>query len=353
MQKSTIEEESINILFLLKYNIDQASSRVRGFQIAKELGKEGINCKIIYGYSKCKYLYIISSIYKYDVIFFQKRYSRIDLIINRIARNMNKITIFDIDDYPSGFELDKTKESKAIKMIKLSSFVLTGSHNLMNFVKIYNKHVYLLPSSVNLKYYRLKKEKKQNYITLGWIGNGIVYKKDLMILLKPIKKLSRKYKMQLIIIGALNQDEIHKNFKKLKNTRVRIIDSINWSNLDILFSAICNFDIGLYPLLNTKFNQYKCGYKAIQYMATGIPVVASPVAENTYIINDEVDGFLVSNEYEWIEKISFLIINEENRKMMGFAARKKIKKKYTTEIISKRLLKIIKRHRNDKHKFII
>lgn len=88
-------------------------------------------------------------------------------------------------------------------------------------------------------------------------------------------------------------------------------------------------------------------------MATGIPVVASPVAENTYIINDEVDGFLVSNEYEWIEKVSFLIINEENRKMMGFAARKKIKKKYTAEIISKRLLKIIKRHRNDKHKFII
>lgn len=57
--------------------------------------------------------------------------------------------------------------------------------------------------------------------------------------------------MQLIIIGALNQDEIHKNFKKLKNIRVRIIDSINWSNLDILFSAICNFDIRLYPLLNT------------------------------------------------------------------------------------------------------
>jgi len=327
-------------LFFLRYSHDQASSRVRGLYITEELKRRGIGCKIIYGYDKKMYLSFLSGLITYDIVYFQKRYSKNDIRLNRIARVVGKKTVFDMDDAPSEVNLNPGVEEQAGQMMKYSSAVIVGSHKLRDFAQNFNNHVYIIPTSINLNYYKPKKETKNHVLMLGWIGNGIAYKKDLLMLIRPIEAIGEKYNIKLAIIGALEQEEIHQGFGKMKNVVVKIIDSINWADPTAVPSAISDFDVGLYPLLDNKYNQYKCGFKALEYMAMEIPVVASPVGENRIIVENGKNGFLASNEKEWEEKLSYLIENGSVRKRMGKMGRENIKKNYSLEICVSKLIKV-------------
>jgi len=110
-------------LFFLKYSRKQASSRVRGFYVAEELKRKGIDCAVIHGYGKNVYLRFLLNLMKYDIIYFQKRYSEIDLKLNKLSRLMGRKTIFDIDDAPSGVSLNPEAEKRAIEMMKNCCFV--------------------------------------------------------------------------------------------------------------------------------------------------------------------------------------------------------------------------------------
>ena len=311
--------------------------------MAEELKRSDINCDLVYGYGKRVYATFLLKLMRHDIIYFQKRYSGIDIKLNKFARLFGKKTIFDIDDAPGGTKLSIKAEKQAIEMIKTSSAVIVGSHKLREFAQNFNKHVYLVPSSINLSYYRPNQKKKnENNIVLGWIGNGINYKNDLQLLIKTLKKLAQKHNhLRLVLVGALDQKEIHQKFNAIKNIRVEIVDSIEWANPMTIPAAISNFDIGLYPLLDNEYNRYKCGFKALEYMGMGIPVVASPIGENKFIIENGKDGFLASSEKEWEESISYLIRNENTRKKMGKKGKNKIEINYSIEVCSDKLRKII------------
>jgi len=335
----------MKVLFFLRYSRDQASSRMRGFYVAEELEKRGINCHVIYGSSRKVYLNFLSKLTKYDFVYFQKRYSWIDIKLNKFARLMGKKTIFDIDDAPSGTTLNSEVEERAIEMMRNSSAVVVGSHKLRDFAQNFNDQSYVVHTPINLNYYKPSNKpsraKDSNYITLGWIGNGINYKNDLLMLIKPIEKIGEKYDIKLTIVGALGQKEIYQGFSKLENVEVEIIDSIGWANPIEIPSVISSFDIGLYPLLDNKYNQYKCGGKALEYMATEVPPIASPVGENKFIIEHGSDGFLASNEKEWEQYLTYLVENEALRKRMGKVGRKKVEENYSLEICASKILKIL------------
>ena len=334
----------MRVLFFFWYSRDQASSRVRGFYIAEVLREKGVHCDILYGYSRRTYNEFITKLPKYDIIYFQKRYSKIDIKLNKFARLLGKKTIFDLDDAPGGRKLGVDGENRAIEMIMLSSVTIVGSHKLANFARHFSNRVYIIPTPINLRYYKPKRKTgERDYITLGWIGNGIDYKKDIQILIRPLEKIGKRYDIKLNIIGALGQAEIYQSFSKMKEVIVEIIDSINWADPLAVPLAISNFDVGLYPLLNNRYNQYKCGFKALEYMAMEVPVIASPVGENVFIIENEKDGFLASNEKEWEERLSYLIENYNIRKKIGKRGRRKIEKNYSTEVYANKLIKIFEK----------
>ena len=333
-----------NPLFFLKYSRDQASSRVRGFYMVEELERRGLNCGLVYGFGKRIYIEFLLKLMSYNIIYFQKRYSEIDVKLNKLARLVGKKTIFDIDDAPFGVSLNYKVGEQATMMMKASSSVVVGSHKLRDFVRNFNNHVYLIPSSINLNYYKTKKENKgNNYTTLGWIGNGINYKQDLLMLIRPLEKIGRKYNIKLIIVGAFGQKEIHEGFSRMKNVVVEIVDSINWENPIATPSVISNFDIGLYPLLDKEYNQYKCGFKALEYMAMGIPVVASPIGENKFMVENGKDGFLALNEDDWEKSISYLIENKSIQEKMGKRGRSKVETDYSLEVCASKLINVFKK----------
>jgi len=333
----------MKILFFIRYSRDQASSRVRGFYVVDEFRKKGITCDVLCGSGARQSLFFLLKVVRYDIIYFQKKYSRMDLLLNKMARFMGKKTFFDIDDAPGGVALNHRAEKYAIEMIKISSAVIVGSHKLMDFAKKFNKQTFVLSTPINLQYYQPKRNRKnQDYITIGWIGNGINYKNDLLTLVAPLEKLGKKYNIKVVIIGVLEQKEIYQNFGKMKNCAVELVDSINWADPVTIPSAISNFDIGLYPLVDNEYNQYKCGFKALEYMAMKIPVLASPVGENTFVIANKKDGFLASSEKMWTDILSYLIENESLREQLGTEGRIKIKKNYSTKIYTEKLIEIFK-----------
>jgi len=73
------------------------------------------------------------------------------------------------------------------------------------------------------------------------------------------------------------------------------VDNQSWS-LDREVELFNTCDVGVYPLADDEWSKGKCGFKAIQFMACGVPVVAAAVGVNREIIQDGVNGFLASTD---------------------------------------------------------
>ena len=101
------------------------------------------------------------------------------------------------------------------------------------------------------------------------------------------------------------------------------------SNIEI--PTLQRMDIGLYPLPNDEWVKGKSGLKALQYMAMGLPVVASNLGCNERVIENNVSGLLVNDMNEWYKSISNLIEKNELRRLLGQNARLRVEKYFSIE----------------------
>ena len=95
------------------------------------------------------------------------------------------------------------------------------------------------------------------------------------------------------------------------------------------------------PLPETPFAEGKCGYKLIQYMACGVPVVASPIGTNRKIVAHGASGFLANTQEEWVEAIGCLLSNRKLRAQMGSQGRCVVENHYSLDVAGPELLRIL------------
>ena len=146
-----------------------------------------------------------------------------------------------------------------------------------------------------------------------------------------MQQLSKKYDFVLKIFGA--GETINIPGVKVENYDWHLEKEVEY------FQFI---DIGIYPLIDTLWVRGKAGFKAIQYMAVGVPVVASLIGMNKEIIKDGVNGYLARTEKEWIEKISKLMEDSNLRKKIGLEGRKTVEEKFSVKANVHTYLDIIK-----------
>ncbi len=100
-------------------------------------------------------------------------------------------------------------------------------------------------------------------------------------------------------------------------------------------------DIGLYPLWDDQWSRGKCGYKALQFMASGVPVVASGVGMNTEIIRHRANGILARTEEDWVRQLGELLEDPGLRRRLGSAGRETIEEQYSLDRLTPRFLEAV------------
>lgn len=319
-----------------------ASSRVRGFWIVEELEKMGCVCTLRWRNSKLGLIVLLFEILRQDVIVFQKTYSRYHRWLMVYARFMGKSVYLDIDDAPSRVNSKKTIQNFE-SMALTAHGVFVGSQKLYDYVIEFGGNAHLLPTGVKLENYAvIDRCTDSKPICIGWIGNGPHYQEDLVGILKgPLSTLAEKHDIRLKIVGARGCTFIYDGLGNIEGLPVEFVDNLKWDDSQAIMREIIEFDIGVYPLLSSEFNEYKCGFKALEYMAIGVPIVASRNSANTGIISDGVDGFFASDEAMWASRLEMLIQNPGLRAKMGRVGRVKVESEYDIPIVARRLLQIL------------
>ena len=91
-------------------------------------------------------------------------------------------------------------------------------------------------------------------------------------------------------------------------------------------------DVGVYPLADDEWSKGKCGFKAIEFMACGVPVIAAAVGVNRTIVEDGTNGFLASTEDEWVDKLSRLLSDAALRRRFAAAGRRTVEDGYSLRV---------------------
>ncbi|HAX61176.1 MAG TPA: hypothetical protein DCX95_01255 [Elusimicrobia bacterium] len=274
---------------------------------------------------------VLASI-RYDIVFLQRDlYSIRQPMLEKLLSILNKNIIFDFDD-----AIFLQNRKKIARIIQLSKHVIVGNSYLEKFAKTFTNNVTVIPTVIDTSKYHLRHENTSEQVIIGYVGSS-----STLNYLSNIKNcllyLTKKYNNIQIRILSI--------FTGTKFTFIENSVYIEWTPENEI-SEISRFDIGLMPLDDNEWTRGKCGAKILQYMAGGIPTVASPVGVNSEIIQDGFNGFLASTDEIWIKKLSILIENRELRKQMGIAGRKTVEEKYSVEVNFPKLIEVLKKVEN-------
>ncbi|RZJ91886.1 MAG: glycosyltransferase, partial [Hymenobacter sp.] len=92
---------------------------------------------------------------------------------------------------------------------------------------------------------------------------------------------------------------------------------------------LLTFHVGLMPLEDDQWAQGKCAFKALQYMALGIPALVSPVGMNTEVVQDGYNGYICQEPADWHQRLRQLLTDASHRQQLGRAARTTIEQRYS------------------------
>ena len=301
-----------------------------------------------YGYSFKKTISVLKGYFRRIILIFNlRKYSLIYIFLNvtplggsfmeKLYRFFSKKIIYDIDDlvYLNKYS-DRSKIARYLRspekyyyLMKTSDHVITCTSYLDKFVRKFNKKTTNISSTVNTLKYTHKKKNFSKKIVLGWTGSfsTLPY---LNLIENVIHEIQNRYDCKIHIICS---DKKKFNFKNYK--------SFKWNSSDEV-KVLKTIDIGLYPLPDEEWVKGKSGLKAIQYMALGIPVVATKTEINKKVILNGKTGFLVNSKEDWINKISILIKNQQLRHKMGYNSAKHVYKNFSIKANQDKYLNIIK-----------
>ena len=337
------------ILFLTPYPFNKAPSQrlkfeqyysyfeENGFTVAKSAFINETFLKFIYkkGFGAKKVLYTLRGylrriadlfrIRNYDIVFVHLWVTPLgppffEWLVCKLARAV----IYDIDDLvyiriEKGFIRYLKGKSKPIFLMKKADHVITCTPYLDDFVRKYNSKTTDISSTINTDtYLPVNRYANDHTIVLGWSGSHSTAR-YLYLLKNVLQQIYKLHPFKLLVMGdsSFNMEGLD-------------IEAISWSE-EKEIPTLQRIDIGLYPLPLEEWVWGKSGLKALQYMALGIPTIATNYATNLRIIQNGVSGFLAGTDDEWIEKIVRLIEDPSLRQQLGMQGRKRVEELYSVK----------------------
>jgi glycosyltransferase involved in cell wall biosynthesis len=274
---------------------------------------------------------------KYDVVWLEKEVLPwLPALAERLIRAAGIPFVVDYDDATfHGYDMHSSVIVRTLlgrkidRVMRKSSIVIAGNDYLAERArKAGASRVEYLPTVVDLDHYPLEKRTPQPTFTIGWIGSAWTAR-YLPMLEGALRQVCENGSARVLLIGS--------GPVSLKGVPVELK---SWSESDE-YHQIRRCDVGIMPLPDSPFERGKCGYKLIQYMACGLPVVASPVGVNQQIVEHGKSGFLASTETEWISALTQLRDDASLRQSMGQLGRVKVEQSYSLQAHAPRLASIL------------
>jgi len=211
--------------------------------------------------------------------------------------------------------------SKTEDLIQWASVVTCGNRAIAEYVSSKGAQARIIPTVVDTEVFRPVQHRSSASLVLGWIGTHSTFP-YLESIFPVLQELAQAHNFVLRIVGS-GKDEVRIPGLKIEN--------LPWS-LECEVADFQSIDIGLYPidasLYSGKWAAGKSGFKALQYMAVGIPYVATPVGASAEIGKAGVTHFCARDNHEWRASLAALIEDDELRARMGAAGRSHVIEHY-------------------------
>lgn len=347
----------MRVLLLSKYGRLGASSRLRSLQYLPFLEEQGITVvvapllndayvrglyaqavprwRVIAGY--CKRLWSLFSSRSYDLLWVEKEalpWLPEFLELTLISSGTPMVVDYD-DAVFHRYDIHRNPLVRIVlgqkidRIMRSADVVIAGNQYLIDRAhRVGAKRIEKIPTVVDLNRYFIRANcQSSDAIFIGWIGTPVTAS-YLLPLIHVFKNLRENYGVRVLAIGADNRPEFE-----------GVVEAVPWSERAEV-ALLSQIDIGVMPLPDAPFERGKCGYKLVQYMACGKPVVASPVGENTLIVRSGVNGFLPTNADEWRLHLADLCQSETLRKRLGLAGREIVEREYALGVTAPHLLQI-------------
>lgn len=321
----------LKVLFVPLHDIRGASSRYRVYQYVAHLERYGIMPIILRVPTEnriaemSKLVQLLYAARQVDVVFIQKRLFN-HRVLSLIQRANDRI-VYDFDDaiYSASapFEVDPSILSKTRRnltaILHQSKLVIAGNDYLASYARQHNRSVVVMATAIDTDRFAYQEEPPAKELVIGWIGNSenLHY---LQTLQGVFALLAHRYGKNVLLRVVSGGPYSSRGALK--------VDNQVWT-LESEIQHLRSFHIGVSPLTDDEWTRGKCGFRALQYMAVGIPAVVSPVGVNRDIVNDGVNGFLAESEDEWFAKLSQLIENRELRRRFGQRGRSIVERDYS------------------------
>lgn len=249
-----------------------------------------------------------------------------------VAPHMPRV-VYDFDD-----AIFIGKREHAVRWLcERAGWVTPGNEYLAEYSRKHNSHVTVVPTVIDTDAYQPRKygaSDTRSKVRIGWSGSDQSIGSTLVPRLEMLKALQTRIPFELVVIT---------------NTRPTLPVEIEWSFVpwresdEHLLST--RMDIGIMPLKDDAFQKGKCGLKLLQYMAAGLPTVASPVGVNAEIVLPGLTGFQASTDAEWHEALGRLVRSADLRASMGNEGRKRCEQHYSVNRWLPELIQIFEKVR--------
>ena len=259
-------------------------------------------------------------------------------IYERVVSWMGKPIIFDFDD--SIWSPSQAKDlfsrlhfyGKTSAICRLAAACTPGNAFLADYARRRNPNTFVIPTSIETEDYRTVPEPREDRpFVVCWTGSTSTLA-HFEHAREALERLAARIPLAVKVICNKPPD------RPIAGAEMRFVP---WSQ-EREAEEVGDSHVGIMPLPDDEITRGKCGLKALQCMATGRPVVISPVGVNTEIVQHGRNGFLAANTDEFVEALLELAQSPELRARMGAEARRTVEQRYSAEVVARRFADVVR-----------
>ncbi|HKP35830.1 MAG TPA: glycosyltransferase family 4 protein [Pyrinomonadaceae bacterium] len=358
--------KQIKVLALASYPVEAAATRFRLQQFVEPLARRGITLTIVPFLDSKRFAnlysrkFLLATVFglatsalrrladlrfarKADVVLIQREAMIVGPpVVEWIAtRVLKRPMVLDLDDatyvpYTSPTYGGLTKALKFFRktddLIRWSRVVICGNQTVAEYVSSKGARAEIIPTVVDTDKFKPAESRNRSIPVVGWVGTHSTFP-FMQSILPALAEVAKTRPFKLKIVGSGRASVPVPGVE---------VENLEW-DLEREVEDFQSLDVGLYPVNpDNNWATGKSGFKAIEYMAAGVPYVASPVGAAAQLGEEGVTHLFATTQEEWAEKVRTLLDDAERRQRMGAAGRRHAVELYHLETQAEKLARVLR-----------